>query len=122
MKLELPVGETAFTGLVLALFSAFMLGAGPFEVFFPIKLSKSMLMLPALLHVDPMGIAFFIGSVGALLLVELLLDDVLDGRRMLSAAKSERKVCQEKFLNFFRILKFIKKFCNLVQSHFIQGN
>lgn len=79
----------AFTGLVLALFSWFMLGAGPFEFFFPTKLSKSMLMLPAsLAHVDPIGICFLGGSTGALLLA-VLLKDVLDGKRMLSAGKEK---------------------------------
>lgn len=83
-----PIGEVAFTGLVFALFSWFMLGAGPFEVFLPTKLSKSMLMLPALLQVEPIGIGFFDGSAGALLLEELLLNE-LDGRRMLLAKKME---------------------------------
>ena len=57
----------------------------------PIKLSKSMLILPALVQVDPSAIGFFDGSAGwRLLLVELLLM-VLDGRRMLSARRRRRK-------------------------------
>lgn len=83
MKLAL----LTFTGLVVALFSWFMLGAGPFIVFFPTKLSKSILMLAAsLAQVDPISICFLAGSTGALLLVELL-KEVLDGKRMLSAEK-----------------------------------
>jgi hypothetical protein len=67
-----------------------MLGAGPFG-FFPTKLSKSMLMLPAsLAHVEPMGICFLGGSAGAELLFVELLKDVLDGRRMLSAGSDEK--------------------------------
>lgn len=62
-----------------------MLGAGPFEAFRPTKLSKSMLILPALLHVDPIAIDFLVGSGAALLLAELLIADELEGRRMLSA-------------------------------------
>jgi hypothetical protein len=53
----------ALTGLVLALFSWFMLGAGPFDDFFPTKLSKSMFRLPAsFAQVEPMGICFLGGS------------------------------------------------------------
>lgn len=82
----IPVGETALTGLEFALFSWFMLGAGPFVVFLPTKLSKSMLIFPASLsHVEPIGIDFLVGSGSALLFVELLLDEVDDGRRILSA-------------------------------------
>lgn len=91
MKFELlpigdlsPLGVADFTGLVLALFSWFMLGAGPFDDLLEIKLSKSMLMEPALLHVEPIGICFLAGSAGVLLLVELLMVE-LDGSRMLSA-------------------------------------
>lgn len=62
-----------------------MLGAGPFADFLPTRLSKSMLMLPAFVQVDPIGIGFFEGSLIVLLFVELFIE--LEGRRMLSAEK-----------------------------------
>lgn len=94
MKLELlpigdliPPGDTAdFTGLVLALLSWFMLGAGPFAVVLPTRLSKSMFIWPALVHVDPIAIGFFEVSFDVMFSMELLLME-LEGRRMLSAEK-----------------------------------
>lgn len=71
-----------------------MLGAGPFVAFRPTKLSKSMLMFPASVHVEPIAIGFLLGSGAALLLEKLLLADVLDGRRMLST-----KMKQSHFFN-----------------------
>lgn len=96
-ELELPIGDSTpggdFTGLVVALLSWFMLGAGPLLLCLPTKLSKSMLIVPALLHVDPIAIGFFEGSAGTLLLVELLLLLlVLDGKRMLSAKIRENSI------------------------------
>jgi hypothetical protein len=98
MKFELlPMGDfnalpgAVLTGLVLALFSWFMLGAGPFDDLLEIKLSKSMLMLPALDHVEPIGVDFLAGSAIVLLLVELLLIE-LEGRRMLSAVGEKSKI------------------------------
>lgn len=95
-ELELPIGDSTpggdFTGLVVALLSWFMLGAGPLLLCLPTKLSKSMLIVPALLHVDPIAIGFFEGSAGMLLLVELLLLLVLDGKRMLSAKIRENSI------------------------------
>lgn len=86
-----PVGDVTLAGLVFALFSWFMLGAGPFEFFLPTRLSKSMLTLPtSLLQVEPRAIGFFDGcSTGMLLLVELLKIE-LDGWRMLSARNWRR--------------------------------
>lgn len=92
--IKLPVGEVTLAGLVFALFSWFMLGAGPFEFFLPTRLSKSMLTLPtSLLQVDPRAIGFFDGcSTAALLLLVELLKIELDGWRMLSAKREEKKI------------------------------
>lgn len=106
MKFELlpigdfnPAGDTCdLTGLVFALLSWFMLGAGPFAVFLPTRLSKSMLMLPAFVQVDPIAMGFLEGSPEVSLLVELLLLIELEGRRMSFAEK-------EKTERFVRIIR-----------------
>lgn len=92
-KLLAPIGggdiaAADFTGLVFALFNWFMLGAATLVVFVT-KLSRSMLM-PAPLHVEPIAIGFFWGSVEGLLLVVLELNEVLDGRRMSSPGEREK--------------------------------
>lgn len=121
MKFELvpigdfkPLGEAFLTGLVFALFNWFMLGAGPLFAFLPIKLSKSMLMFPASLHVEPKAIGFFDGSGGTLLLLELLLV-VLDGNRMLSARKDKTRLV--KLTDFqvktWQIRKFLVEFVQI---------
>lgn len=85
--MTLPVGEVTLAGLVFALLSWFMLGAGPFVFVLPTRLSKSMFTLPtSLLQVEPRAIGFFDGcSTAALLLLVELLKIELDGWRMLSA-------------------------------------